>query len=58
MWLFTSVIIPITFLMRLKTFEKNAVLILAWGGLRGGLTVVLALSLPKNIFIEVFVAIT
>ena len=44
--------------MRLKTFEKNAVLILAWGGLRGGLTVALALSLPKNIFSEVFVAIT
>lgn len=55
---FISVIIPITFLKYKKTFEKHAVLILTWGGLRGGLSVALALSLPQNMFSEVFVSVT
>jgi CPA1 family monovalent cation:H+ antiporter len=55
---FISVIIPITFLKYKETFERNAVLILTWGGLRGGISVALALSLPINMFSEVFVPIT
>ncbi|MEO6456626.1 MAG: cation:proton antiporter, partial [Ginsengibacter sp.] len=55
---FISVIIPITFLKYKRTFEKHAVLILTWGGLRGGLSVALALSLPKDMFSEVFVSVT
>jgi len=55
---FISVIIPITFLRYKKTFEKNAVFILTWGGLRGGISVALALSLPTSMFGEVFVSIT
>lgn len=55
---FISVIIPITFLRYKKTFEKHAVLILTWGGLRGGVSVALALSLPQNMFSEVFVSVT
>jgi CPA1 family monovalent cation:H+ antiporter len=55
---FISVVIPITFLRYKKTFEKHAVLILTWGGLRGGLSVALALSLPDNMFSEVFVSVT
>ncbi|MDQ6755614.1 MAG: sodium:proton antiporter [Bacteroidota bacterium] len=53
-----AVAIPITFLRYKKTFEKNAVFILTWGGLRGGLSVALALSLPVNMFGEAFVSIT
>jgi CPA1 family monovalent cation:H+ antiporter len=53
-----SVAIPITLLRYKKTFEKNAVFILTWGGLRGGLSVALALSLPANMFGEVFVSVT
>ncbi len=55
---FIAVVVPITFLKYKKTFEKNAVLILTWGGLRGGLSVALALSLPQNMFGEVFVSVT
>lgn len=55
---FISVFIPITFLKNKKTFEKHALLILTWGGLRGGLSVALALSLPQNMFSEVFVSVT
>ncbi len=55
---FISVLIPITFLKYQKTFEKNAVFILTWGGLRGGLSVAMSLSLPTNMFSETFIAVT
>ena len=32
-----------------KTFEKNTALIITWGGLRGGLSIALALNLPESI---------
>lgn len=55
---FISVALPIFFLRYKKTFERNAIPILTWGGLRGGISVALALSLPDSAFSEVFVSIT
>ena len=52
-------VIPIMFLKYKKNpFEKNAIPILTWGGLRGGISVALALSVPKYMYGEVFVSIT
>ncbi len=55
---FISVAIPISFLKYTTVFEKNAIPILTWGGLRGGISVALALSLTKSSYSEVFVSIT
>lgn len=53
-----SVALPVTLLRFRMTFEKNAIAILTWGGLRGGLSVALALSLPENMYRNQFVTIT
>ncbi|PIB35460.1 sodium:proton antiporter [Reichenbachiella sp. 5M10] len=47
---FLGVSIPITILQAFgKKFEKKTIMILTWGGLRGGISVALALSLSDSI---------
>ncbi|PAW93730.1 sodium:proton antiporter [Mucilaginibacter sp. MD40] len=53
-----SVIIPVSLLKFKIKFENNAVAILTWGGLRGGISVALALSLSSNMYRDEFVLIT
>ncbi|HEY4109400.1 sodium:proton antiporter [Puia sp.] len=55
---YLSVLLPIGFLKYLTTFEKNAIPILTWGGLRGGISVALALSIPIDMQGEFFLVIT
>ena len=45
---FVSVGLPLGLLRRAQEFSANAVKILTWGGLRGGVSVALALSLPAG----------
>jgi monovalent cation:H+ antiporter, CPA1 family len=42
-----SVAVPLAAMSPFRTFAPHAVKILTWGGLRGGISIALALSLPK-----------
>jgi len=44
-----GVFVPIKFLSFFKTFEKGTAFIISWGGLRGGLSIALALNLPSQL---------
>ncbi len=53
-----SVAAPITLLGLRQTFTKGAIPVLTWGGLRGGISVALALALPASPYKPVLLATT
>jgi len=55
---YLSVAIPITFMSRWQTFAPGAINILTWAGLRGGISVALALSLPASSERTLIIALT
>ena len=55
---YVSVLIPTYLLFFRKPFEKNMIPVLTWGGIRGGLSVALALSLSGNKYQNELVSIT
>ncbi|MCF6321653.1 MAG: sodium:proton antiporter [Rhizobiaceae bacterium] len=55
---FISVFTPIAFLSRWLPFTKGAVPVLTWGGIRGGISVALALSLPDNEYKAIILSAT
>ena len=55
---FISVGTPILLLSRVRRFTPGVVQIMTWGGLRGGISVALALSLPLGLEREIILALT
>ena len=55
---FVSVWLPIRMLRLRSGFQKHSIGILTWGGLRGGLSIALALSVPASMHGDLFLVIT
>jgi CPA1 family monovalent cation:H+ antiporter len=55
---FVSVGIPLSLLRTLKGYGGQALVIMTWGGLRGGISVALALSLPRGYERDTIIAMT
>jgi CPA1 family monovalent cation:H+ antiporter len=45
---FAAVSLPVTLLSRTRAFTPGVIPLMTWGGLRGGISVALVLSLPAN----------
>ena len=54
----TAVGVPFIILGRIRPFTRGAYPVLVWGGLRGGISIALALSLPEGAVKDVVVAVT
>ena len=55
---FISVAIPIKVMKNVRDFSPGVTRLMTWGGLRGGISVALALSLPQGMEREVILAVT
>lgn len=55
---FISVGVPIFFIRKFRELTPGVIKILTWGGLRGGISIALALSLPDSAEREIILAIT
>lgn len=55
---FIAVSIPVTLLRPFRTFSPGAIKMLTWGGLRGGISVALALSVPEEAGRSTFLVLT
>ena len=55
---YVSVLIP-SFMIRMKEpLVQKTLLILTWGGLRGGISIALALSIPEALNRDIWVTVT
>ena len=53
-----SIVIPARTLLRKNTFSKGSLIVLVWGGIRGGVSIALVLSMPNSEWKELLLEIT
>lgn len=53
-----SIFLPTKFMAFKHRFSPQTVKVLVWGGIRGGVSIALALSIPKNQYSEIIISIT
>ena len=53
-----SVATPIALLARVRTYPAGTVLMMTWGGVRGGISIALALALPPSPYRDLILLIT
>lgn len=55
---FLSLLIPVKLFAKKLEFLPNTTTLMAWGGLRGGISIALALSLPEDMNRDLFLTVT
>jgi len=55
---FLSLIIPVKIFAKKLDFLPNTATLMTWGGLRGGISIALALSLPEDMNRDLFLTVT
>nr|WP_255490365.1 cation:proton antiporter [Apibacter sp. B2966] len=55
---FISIKIPTMIIPFKEKFSKGTIAVLVWGGLRGGVSIALALSVPESDYKETIIAVT
>lgn len=55
---FLSLLLPVRFFARRLDFVPHTTTLMTWGGLRGGISIALALGLPESMNRELFLAVT
>lgn len=55
---YISLWVPVQVFFLKKDFRSDSLKVMTWGGLRGGISIALALSLPPGQFKELFISIT
>ncbi len=53
-----SIFLPTKIMAKKNRFSPQTIKVLVWGGIRGGVSIALALSIPKNEYSDVIISIT
>ncbi len=55
---YVSLLLPVRLFAKRLDFLPHTTTIMAWGGLRGGISIALALSIPEDMFRDLFLTVT